>query len=330
MRKLKYILRAIIDIDYKNMFKVTKNVSKKAHKLFITTLFDEIYCAFKYGAGYMDYQEFEFYLLNKDERKTYLTRVKNASIIKKYNNKEYMHYLSNKIEFNNKFKKYLKRNYIDLNKATLDEFKEFCKDKEYVIAKELDNCGGKGITNESTKNIKELYNKLKENKQYLVEELIIQNKKISKLNPSSVNTLRIFTFFDGKEVHILNSILKIGNSGFVDNFSSGGMYTFLNDKGKVICPAIDVNDNKISIHPVTKEKILDFEVPNFDKAIELVKNASKEIKEIQYIGWDVAILEKDACIVEGNEFPGVFQIKPSFDNGKHEGILPKYQKYIKM
>ena len=330
MRKLKYILRAIIDIDYKNMFKVTKNVSKKAHKLFITTLLDEIYCAFKYGAGYMDYQEFEFYLLNKDERKTYLTRVKNASIIKKYNNKEYMHYLNNKIEFNNKFKKYLKRDYIDLNKATLDEFKEFCKDKEYVIAKELDNSGGKGITKESTKNIKELYNKLKETKQYLVEEVIVQNKKIAKLNPSSVNTLRIFTFYDQNEVHILNSILKIGNSGFVDNFSSGGMYTFLDDNGKVICPAIDVNDNKISVHPVTKEKILDFEVPNFDKAIKMVKEAAKEIKEIRYIGWDVAILENDVSIVEGNEFPGVFQIKPSFDNGKHEGILPRYQKYIKM
>lgn len=330
MRKLKYILRAIIDIDYKNMFKVTKNVSKKAHKLFITTLLDEIYCAFKYGAGYMDYQEFEFYLLNKDERKTYLTRVKNASIIKKYNNKEYMHYLNNKIEFNNKFKKYLKRDYIDLNKATLDEFKKFCKDKEYVIAKELDNSGGKGITKESTKNIKELYNKLKENKQYLVEELIVQNKKISKLNPSSVNTLRIFTFYDQNEVHILNSILKIGNSGFVDNFSSGGMYTFLDDNGKVICPAIDVNDNKISVHPVTKEKIIGFEVPNFNKAIKMVKEAAKEIKEIRYIGWDVAILENDVSIVEGNEFPGVFQIKPSFDNGKHEGILPRYQKYIKM
>ena len=330
MRKLKYILRAIIDIDYKNMFKVTKNVSKKAHKLFITTLLDEIYCAFKYGDGYMDYQEFEFYLLNKDERKTYLTRVKNASIIKKYNNKEYMHYLNNKIEFNNKFKKYLKRDYIDLNKATLDEFKEFCKDKEYVIAKELDNSGGKGITKESTKNIKELYNKLKETKQYLVEEVIVQNKKIAKLNPSSINTLRIFTFYDQNEVHILNSILKIGNSGFVDNFSSGGMYTFLDDNGKVICPAIDVNDNKISVHPVTKEKILDFEVPNFDKAIKMVKEAAKEIKEIRYIGWDVAILENDVSVVEGNEFPGVFQIKPSFDNGKHEGILPRYQKYIKM
>ena len=60
----------------------------------------------------------------------------------------------------------------------------------------------------------------------------------------------------------------------------------------------------------------------------MVKDASKEIKEIQYIGWDVAITEKDVCLVEGNEFPGVFQIKPSFDNGKHEGILTEYKKYM--
>ena len=107
------------------------------------------------------------------------------------------------------------------------------------------------------------------------------------------------------------------------------MYTFLDKDGKVIVPAIDQADNKITIHPTTKEKILGYQVPNYDKACKMVKEASKLIPEVKYIGWDVAILENDVSLVEGNEFPGVFQIKPSFENkDKHTGLLNEYKKYM--
>lgn len=330
MKKIKFLLKAIIHMDYKNMFKVAKKVSKKAKKPFIVIFIDIIYCGFKYQAGYYDYQEFEFYLLNKEQRKTYLTRGINNSLVNKYNNKEYWYILQDKIEFNKRFNKYLKRDWLDLRESSLEDFIKFCSNKEYIIAKELDNCGGKGIDKiKVDKNIKEIYDKLKDNKQYLVEELIVQNSKVSKLYSGSVNTLRLFTFFDGKETYVINTIFKIGNNGFVDNFSSGGMYTFVDNKGKIIVPAIDQDDNKIEIHPTTKEKILGFEIPNYDKACDMVKEAAKLIPEVQYIGWDVSILENDVCLVEGNEFPGVFQIKPSFDNKKdHVGLIPEYKKYM--
>lgn len=48
---------------------------------------------------------------------------------------------------------------------------------------------------------------------------------------------------------------------------------------------------------------------------------------IKYIGWDVAITEETPVIIEGNSYPGVFQIKPSLTNN-HTGLIPKYQKYM--
>ena len=330
MRKIKFLINAIIHMDYKNMFKVIKQIKKKTKKNSLVLFVDIVYCGLKYQAGYYDYQEFEFYLLTKKERETYLTRGKNNSLVNKYNDKKYWYILQNKIEFNKRFNIFLKRDWLDLREASLEDFENFTKNKKEIIAKELDNCGGKGIDKVTInkKDIKKIYNTLKNNKQYLVEEMIVQNSKLNKLYAGSVNTLRFFTFFDGKETHILNTILKIGNNGFVDNFSSGGMYTFLDKKGKVIVPAIDQADNKIEVHPSTNEKIIGFTVPNFDKACKMVKEASKLIKEVKYIGWDVAILENDVCLVEGNEFPGVFQIKPSFSNNEHIGILPEYKKYM--
>ncbi len=330
MRKLKFLLKTIKNMDFKNMFRVTKKVSKKSHKPFIWIFIDEIYCGIHYQAGYMDYQEFEFYLLNKKQRKTYLTRGKNNQLVSKYNDKSYWHILQDKVEFNEIFREYLKREYIDLRNTSFEDFKKFCKGKKVVVAKELDNCGGKGISKiELTKDLNSIYETLKEKKQYLIEEIIVQNKKVAELNPSSVNTLRLFTFFDGKEAHVINCIFKIGNNGFVDNFSSGGMYTFVGEDGKTLVPAIDVYDNKIEVHPVSKKNLVGFQVPNYDKAVKMVKEASKKIPQIQYIGWDVAILENDVCLVEGNEFPGVFQMKPSFVKGEPVGILPVYQKYMK-
>ena len=82
MGKIKYLFKRIIKMDYKNMFRIAKAISKKTKKNYISIVIDMIKCGFKYQAGYYDYQEFEFYNLNNEERKTYLTRGKNNEIIK--------------------------------------------------------------------------------------------------------------------------------------------------------------------------------------------------------------------------------------------------------
>ena len=119
-------------MDYKNMFKIAKKISKKAHKLRLFIIIDMFYCGLAYGSGYYDYQEFEFYLLSRKERKTYLTRAKNNQIVSKYNTKEYFHILDNKIEFNNKFKKYLNREYLVLDN-NFEEFNNFFKNSNILF-----------------------------------------------------------------------------------------------------------------------------------------------------------------------------------------------------
>ena len=329
MKSLIYKIKCFKSGTIKSIFNIVKKIHNKTHKCRLFLFIDIVYCSIKYGAGPYDYQEFEFYNLNSKERKTYLTRVKNNAIVRIFNDKEIAKKFDDKVEFNKIFNKYLKRDWLYLDN-NYEEFVKFCESKKDFIAKPVGGSGGEGIEliKVDKKNYKKTYEYLVSNNKLLIEEKIIQNKKIGMLNKTSVNTFRIVSFFDGKETHILNVVFKIGNGGVTDNFTSGSMYTFVRD-GKIIVPAIDRDDNIFYEHPISKINIVGYEIPNYDKAIDLVKECAKKVPEVKYVGWDVAITDSDAVVIEGNCFPGVYQIKPSFVKEK-VGLIPIFEKAMKI
>ena len=331
MKRVKYILKRLKSFKWTNWFKIVGVIAKKTKKPRIVIFIDTVYCMLKYGSGYMDYFEFEFYLLTKEERKTYLTSSINNQIIAKYNNKSDMKVFHDKLLFNERFKQYLKREYLDLSKSSFKDFCKFISNKSKIVAKVVDECGGKGVDIYNLKDYKDketLFNILKENKQYLLEDYIEQNDKMNKLYSGSINSLRIITFVkDDGSVVILNTVLRIGNGGVVDNFSSGGMYTFVSDTGKVLVPAIDEKGHIYKTHPISNTKIEGFIIPDFNEVISYVKSLAKVVPSVRYVGWDIALTKNGVDVIEGNEYSGVFQIKPSLSKD-HTGLLPKYKKYM--
>lgn len=329
MSSIGYKVKCLKSLNVDTMIKVIDSINIKTNISKNYLLMDMMICSNKYGTGYHDYQEFEFYNLNKLERKTYLTRVKNNAIVRKFNNKEYFKFFDNKYEFNKIFDKFLKREWMILDN-NYEEFIKFCSNKKEIIVKPLDGCGGVGVDliKIDKDKLKNTYEKLVKNNQLLIEEKIIQHKALAKLNESSVNTLRIVTFYDGKHTHILNSVLKIGNGGVTDNFSSGSMYTFV-EEGKIIVPAIDNKDNVFKKHPISKIDIVGYEIPNYNMVINMVSECAKIIKDVKYVGWDIAVLDNDVCLIEGNCYPGIYQIKPSFLKVK-KGLVEKYEHAMKI
>lgn len=332
MEKIKYLFKRILKLDYSNMIKIAKAVSKKTNKNLLFILFDMTKCGLKYQAGYYDYQEFEFYNLNKEQRETYLTRGKNNEIIKKFNDKSKFYIFDNKEEMYKIYNKFLKRQWMVLNENNYNDFLDFFKQNKVIIVKPIDGEGGKGIEKYEYINDEEskiVYSSLLFKKQLLVEQCIKQHPDMNKLYNKSVNTLRMFTFYKDGQAYFLQAILKVGNGGVVDNFSSGGMYTYVDDEGTVYAEAIDQMNNKYYKHPISNETIVGFKVPMFKEAVGMVKEAAKVVPEMGYIGWDVAISEDGPVLVEGNCYPGVFQVKPSLVE-KKEGIIPKYNKVMRI
>ena len=73
MMKIKYVLKKLKTMRYKEFYNKADEIGKKIDKSRFWVLFDMAKCALKYGSGYMDYFEFEFegknYILEKDKLK---------------------------------------------------------------------------------------------------------------------------------------------------------------------------------------------------------------------------------------------------------------------
>ena len=165
----------------------------------------------------------------------------------------------------------------------------------------------------------------------LIEEVVVQCKEMSKLYPNAINTVRIITVhrYDDS-VKVVAAYQRIGNNGrIVDNYNGGGMVVPINEKTGIIeYPAVDKLKNVYYEHPMTHTKIVGFKIPKYKEAIELCKKASKVVKEIRYVGWDIAITDKGPVIIEGNEYPGhdIYQLPIHRTN--NIGVLPKFEESL--
>lgn len=320
-------------MDYKQMWQTLNKIHNRSGKNRIILFFDMIICSIKYQAGYTDYFLFYFEDLNSKQRSTYVTRGVNNAYIRLLNDRNYYKYFNNKILFNDTFKYFLGREYIDLAKTSPEEFEEFLIKHPTIIAKTVDGTGGFGVEKYETysnTDKQKLYKELIEKKQFLVEECIVQHKDMAKLAEKSVNTLRIVTVTKNNITHVMLKVIRFGNGiNAVDNFHSGGMYTIFDNNGIITKPAVDREGNVYTIHPLTKVKIEGFKIPYYQEAIELAIEASKVVPQLGYVGFDIAIAEDGPVLVEGNELPGydLYQSKVHLNENK-EGLKPLFDEVI--
>ncbi len=329
MIKVKYLFARIREMNFGKMFKIIDEISKKNNKNKLIILFDIIWCGLYYLAGYMDYYIFEMYDLNFKQRKTIMTRGINNKYIKKLNNPNFWYIFDLKDEFNRRYRKYLKRDWLFLEKEA--DFYQFIKNKEYIIAKPRNGTCGHGIEKIKIADYDNLFSYLVEKNLTVIEELVNQHDLINKLHPYSVNTLRMITIFDGDKAKLAAVYMRIGNGNHVDNFNSGGMVVPVDIKsGEILYPAYDKAKNLYERHPETGHVIKGFQVPLFQEAVKMVEEVAKIIPEVGIVGWDVAITNEGPLLIEANNFPGhdIYQLPPHRTNGI--GVLPNFEKILKV
>src|SRR5690606_13230805 len=149
------------------------------------------------------------------------------------------------------------------------------------------------------------------NDQTSFEMLRRQNANLDRLNPDSVNTVRMITYRDPQEkLHVIASVLRIGNGSVIDNFASGGMFTMLDDDGVALYPGVDKQSHIYRTHPVTGTAIQGFQVPHYPEIVSMIAEAAKRLPTVPYVGWDIAVTPEGPALIEANHNSSVFQMKP--------------------
>ena len=96
-------------------------------------------CAAKYNAGYMDYKIAEMYRLTDAQRATVITRGISNEIVRRMNDKAYWHFFDDKTQFNEKFARWIGRDWLKADEGlTLERLSAFLEGKDAIMFKPLE------------------------------------------------------------------------------------------------------------------------------------------------------------------------------------------------
>lgn len=295
--------------------------------------FDYIGAYICHGASFNDYFGYRFNTLSRVGRKEYVTLRRTRKIQRICNNPEAIDNFRDKVKFNTLYSNYLGRKWIDVNKASLDEFRQFLDDVgDVVFIKDVNGLCGIGIEKINTAEINSeaLFNRLKSNSkaQFILEAPITQTGPIADLHPWSVNTIRITTVYDSRhdKVNIIGAVLRIGTGkDHRDNLHAGGVAAHIDiDSGMICVPAFDKTNHTYLYHPDTGKQLIGLRIPDWEACKRFISDVARQSPDVRYVGWDVVIKgDGSFLLIEGN------------DNGDHDvqqlnyhGLWPIYKRIL--
>lgn len=209
----------------------------------------------------------------------------------------------------NAYKKYasfIKRDWMLVDKNTcVADITAFIDKYGVVLVKPNSGEQGGGIFKASKDDLSRIQSLLEYN-ELLLEQVVVNCSEISRINPSSLNTFRVYTLIDRNGIpRILAIMLRAGAAGkAVDNWGSGGVgYSFDVDSGVCVGYGYDKKHNRYIFHPGSEFIMAGFSIPQYKEFTEFVLALAKVELRARYVGWDIAITPDGFELIEMN-FPG--------------------------
>lgn len=291
----------------KKVFRMLKGLSKETGFPMIRLSCDYFCSVIRHGTLIRQYTIGEFWRKSNMERSKCLTYPRMVRYMNKYNNNDYIHYLNEKPHFNKFFSEFVKRDWLYVKETDETEFYKFLSTHNSIIVKPMNGVEGEGvrkIVSVECKDKHSLFLSLQQ-EDALIEECIVQHPKMIFGN-TSVNTIRTMTILDRKgKGHVVKAILRAGvGDTVVDNYAQGGsIYEVDVNSGVVNSYGISKKGNLHLYHPGTNIMMLGYQIPNWKDVIELSERAAEHLPQVKIIGWDVAITQEGAQMIEGNHNP---------------------------
>ena len=181
---------------------------------------------------------------------------------------------------------------------------------ELMIKPTVETCNGEGVEqifNNEPEAIRGLFRHYDYN--FVVQEKVRQHPDLSQVNPTSLNSMRLYTYrhLDGSYEYLYPyAHLRFGGKGAIkDNVSQGGGTCLIDRDGLV-----DDRVFRFKHMEVTSLKeetgIENLVIPQYQRVIDTLIAMHKRLPYFDYVGWDVTVLpDGEPLLIEFNLAPSV-------------------------
>ena len=277
---------------------------------------DMIRSLFKYGSYYSEYFLFGYEGKDAEYRNSFITEGIRLSYYPRMNQRKNTDLLENKYRTYKKFQDMYKREIIRVKKneepteENLKKLEEFAERHKTYVVKPVYAAFGNSVRTETLSMYESVEEAHKRYRKYgaVIEELIEQGEEMARIHAGSVNKLRIPTAIIKDEngdpkIQLFHPSLRMGRGdSFVDNFSAGGVSALIDpETGVIYTDGADKKGHSFECHPDSGIRFKGFQIPQWDEAVAMVKEAAMMIPDNHYCGWDLAYSAQHGwCMVEAN------------------------------
>lgn len=209
--------------------------------------------------------------------------------------------------------------YDDQHPLTEKEAIERCSNlKEAIIKPSLGGTWGigvkfiqstDGIIADTNSSVKDLFNSYKQS--FIIQERLEQHPDMAKLNPTSLNTIRVMSYRRGDEIVVLYAVVRIGRNGqVVDNETAGGIKADIDlSTGRIRGCAIGSPKEKDMPFTDVGTPTDGYQIPCFQAVLDAVKGMHYRLPYFNLIGWDMSV-DKDGkpALIEWNRAAELSQV----------------------
>lgn len=320
MKNIIYLAYFFLKSDYRSVFQSLQCAHKRFNKNRFFMLVDMIYCSMRYGASFVDYFNFQFFVKDSVERASYATMGDMYLFHQQLNDVKKTHLIDDKSQFFKNFHEFSRKPYFEKNvRENNEKLFSFLRkniDKNLVF-KLPDSTAGRGVKIERLSRFDDKFyvgevlleefidDFFTDTDSIYIEEFLEQHNVLQELSPSAVNTVRVITILDAKGfVEVIGAVLRISVNSSIDNYSQGNIAAEVDvQTGVVLTGGIQKQSacaDYLDRHPVTGMQIKNLQLPHWDEVKNLAKQAAKQVPSVRTVGWDVAILEDEPVLIEGN------------------------------
>jgi len=256
----------------------------------------------------MYYEEFcLFDCAGRDEAylSSFITELNRYEIYRRYNDPHDLPLFHDKYRVYQLYRDYYRREVVPVySRRDRDRFLAFVRRHPRFVVKPADKSCGFGVrfADSTGQSPEQLFDSLRTSGRQICEEPVIPHPDLARLNPTSLNTVRVVTVLRADGVTLFHPFLRVGRYGSeVDNGGAGGILIPVNPlTGALARTGRDETGRYYTAHPDSHVRFGGITLPMWDEAVHLAEMLAAVRPGNRCVGWDIAAAPDGWVMIEAN------------------------------